>query len=243
MPSETSHSANESIEELLEEFSGGSSRKRRGLIKTIEAKAEGLAKLGSSALASFDPEGDDWSAGWILQVLYRHQPKALESLYPTEASGWFNTPSLLGVDYDRLQADLISERFEEADRFTSSTLRRLAGDSAEARGYVYFSEVESMSGIDLCTIDRLWTAYSQGKFGFSAQARLLRSFGERYELLWPRIGWKKEGVWTRYPTAFNWSLTAPDGHMPLINQLRGVRLMDAILNHSALVSRRQEKSL
>ncbi|GIS31880.1 MAG: hypothetical protein Ct9H90mP3_6760 [Flammeovirgaceae bacterium] len=43
-----------------------------------------------------------------------------------------------------------------------------------------------------------------------------------------KIGWKKEGLWTRYPTSFCWSLKAPDGHMPLINQLRGVRLMDSI---------------
>ena len=54
----------------------------------------------------------------------------------------------------------------------------------------------------------------------------------------PRIGWKSDGVWTRYPGAFNWSIEAPEGHMPLINQLRGVRLMDSLLNHPALVARR-----
>ena len=35
----------------------------------------------------------------------------------------------------------------------------------------------------------------------------------------------------------NWSLDAPDGHMPLINQLRGVRLMDSILRHPAIAER------
>ena len=50
----------------------------------------------------------------------------------------------------------------------------------------------------------------------------------RYDLLWPRIGWKREGIWTRYPGSFTWSLEAPEGHMPLVNQLRGVRLMDAL---------------
>ena len=95
-----------------------------------------------------------------------------------------------------------------------------------------------MDAQDLITLDRLWTAYSQGRFGFSAQARLLESLDERYDKLWPRIGWKLEGVWTRYPNAFTWSLEAPEGHMPLINQLRGVRLMDAILNHPSLVSRK-----
>ena len=85
--------------------------------------------------------------------------------------------------------------------------------------------------------DRLWSVYSNGKFGFSIQAKLLKSVGKKYELMWPKIGWKKEGLWTRYPGSFCWSLDAPDGHMPLINQLRGVRLMDSILRHPAIAER------
>ena len=94
-----------------------------------------------------------------------------------------------------------------------------------------------MSALDLKTIDRLWTIYSNGRFGFSTQAKILKSVGKKYELLWPKIGWKKDGLWTRYPTSFLWSLSAPDGHMPLINQLRGVRLMDSILRHPAIAER------
>jgi hypothetical protein len=59
----------------------------------------------------------------------------------------------------------------------------------------------------------------------------------QWERLWPRLGWKQDGVWTRYPGSFTWSLEAPEGHMPLVNQLRGVRLMDALLNHLALQQR------
>ena len=70
---------------------------------------------------------------------------------------------------------------------------------------------------------------------------LLDSLGGSYEKLWPRIGWKTDGVWTRYPKAFTWSLDAPEGHMPLVNQLRGVRLMDAYLNHPFLISLRTQK--
>jgi len=90
---------------------------------------------------------------------------------------------------------------------------------------------------DLETIDRLWIIYSTGRFGFSIQAKILKSVGKKYELMWPKIGWKKEGLWTRYPGSFRWSLDAPDGHMPLINQLRGVRLMDSILKHPAIAER------
>jgi hypothetical protein len=59
----------------------------------------------------------------------------------------------------------------------------------------------------------------------------------QWERLWPRLGWKLNGVWTRYPGSFTWSLEAPEGHMPLINQLRGVRLMDALLRHPGLARR------
>jgi len=72
---------------------------------------------------------------------------------------------------------------------------------------------------------------------YEPQAKILKSVGKKYELLWPKIGWKKEGLWTRYPGSFCWSLEAPDGHMPLINQLRGVRLMDSILRHPAIAER------
>ncbi|WP_269623123.1 GUN4 domain-containing protein [Prochlorococcus marinus] len=241
MPSETADSNIMPIEELLEKFSIGSLRQRRRFINPIEERSSELTKLGDTLLESFDKEGDNWSAGWILQVLQRHQKEFLSEILNKNSLGWFKAPSGKGIDYGPLQLSLLEERFEDADRITTSSLRELAGPNALERGYVYFSEVESIDGIDLTTLDRLWIAYSQGRFGFSAQARLLDSFDGRYEMLWPRIGWKTDGVWTRYPKSFNWSLEAPEGHMPLVNQLRGVRLMDAYLNHPAIKSRCNEK--
>ena len=238
MLSRSSPTTSPSAEQLLDRFASGSVRQRRSLIPTVESRAGDLAELGPSLLRPFDPDGDDWAAGWILQVLQRHRPAALGSLLPNPASGWFQAGSAVGVNYGLLQQHLLREEFEAADRFTSSVLRQLAGPQAERRGYVYFSEVPTMAGQDLESLDRLWMAYSQGRFGFSVQARLLAGFDGRYERLWPRIGWKADGVWTRYPGAFTWSIKAPEGHMPLVNQLRGVRLMDALLNHPALCDRR-----
>lgn len=236
MLSGLSSSSDLSVDQLLEKFSSGSSRQKRSLIPAVEKAADQLAAMGAAALASFDREGDEWAAGWILQALHRHQPSALSPLF-NASGGWFAACSESDLDYSPLQQALLEERFEEADRLTSAFLRHLAGEQAERRGYVYFSEVLSMRGLDLVTMDRLWIAYSQGRFGFTVQARLLATLNGRYDKLWPRIGWKQEGVWTRYPNAFDWSLTAPEGHMPLVNQLRGVRLIDALLNHPSLVAR------
>jgi len=237
MLSGSSPSTSLSADQLLERFSSGSPRQRRALIPTLEARAADLAALGTAAMAPFDPKGDAWEAGWLLQVFQRHQPQVLPALIGAR-DGWFQAPSAAGIDYGPLQRNLLAECFEDADRLTSAVLRTLAGPQAEQRGYVYFSEVPAMEGLDLATLDRLWTAYSQGRFGFSAQSRLLDGLDGRYERLWPRVGWKLDGTWTRYPGAFDWSMTAPEGHMPLINQLRGVRLMDALLNHPSLRARR-----
>ena len=219
---------------LIKKFVDSNQRKRINSLTQIESEVENIFNLGPSLFDIFDNDGDDWAAGWILQVLKKFKPEFFEN---SKFNNWFNTYSDIEINYDDLQLMLVEQKFEDADRLTSSYLRKLAGKLAEKRGYVFYSEVKNMPGKDLETIDRLWTIYSTGRFGFSIQAKILKSVGKKYELMWPKIGWKKEGLWTRYPGSFRWSLEAPDGHMPLINQLRGVRLMDSILRHPAIAER------
>jgi len=224
----------ENITDLVNSFVESNQRKRKSLIKKIESSADSLFEVADTFLKESERGGDDWANGWILQVLKMYKPEFFENdIY----NKWFLTYTEREINFDKLQLNLLEQNFEEADRITSSILRELAGKVAEKRGYVFYSEVKNMPGKDLETLDRLWKIYSQGKFGFSIQAKLLKSVGKRYDLLWPRIGWKKDGIWTRYPSAFSWSLDAPDGHMPLVNQLRGVRLMDSILRHPSIALR------
>ncbi len=220
--------------DLIKKFVDSNQRKRINSLSQIESEVENIFNLGPSLFDIFDNDGDDWAAGWILQVLKKFKPEFFEN---SKFNNWFSTYSDIEINYKDLQLMLVEQKFEEADRLTSSYLRKLAGKLAEKRGYVFYSEVRNMSDKDLQTIDRLWTIYSTGRFGFSIQAKILKSVGKKYELMWPKIGWKKEGLWTRYPGSFLWSLDAPDGHMPLINQLRGVRLMDSILRHPAIAER------
>jgi hypothetical protein len=225
-------------EQLLERFLSGSSRQRRSLLPTLEARAAELIPLIPVSLDRCDASGEDWAWGTLLQILHRHGGESGRALLrERRPEGWLATPSAAGLAYGTLQSRLLEEDFEEADRLTSTHLRQLAGPAAEQRGYVYYSEVAPMPGIDLVSLDRLWLFYSRGRFGFSVQGRLLRACGGRWEQLWPRLGWKRDGVWTRYPGSFTWSQEAPEGHMPLVNQLRGVRLMDALLRHPDLVRR------
>ena len=224
-----------SIDEVLESFRLASGRKRLGLLSALEERVDELLSLGPDLMSCFDPGAHDWTPGFILQLIHKTDQNFIKNNLNCVDLSWFDAPSAVGFDYSPLQNYLLNESFEDADRFTSSKLRELAGEKAVKRGYVYFSEVESIPCTDLSTLDKLWIVYSRGKFGFTVQAKILDSLGGRYDKLWPRIGWKKDGVWTRYPNAFNWSIEAPNGHMPLVNQLRGVRLMDALLNHQGLI--------
>jgi hypothetical protein len=224
-------------EALLERFQAASPRQRRSLLPQLERQADALRPLIADVLAAADATGDDWACGALIQLLTSVEGSFREAHFAAYPEGWLSTPSACGIDYNPLQRQLVLQRFEEADRITSTILRELAGEDAVRRGYVYYSEVPPMAPADLETLDRLWVVYSRGRFGFSVQGRLLEACNGRWDLLWPKLGWKNGSQWTRYPASFIWSIDAPEGHMPLVNQLRGVRLMDALLSHPALHQR------
>lgn len=224
-------------EGLLERFQAGSDRQRRSLLSQVLKRSEELLPLIPDHLAGLDATGDNWAAGALVQLLVASGPDARDAFLARYSDGWLATASAAGINYAPLQRELVLQNYEEADRLTSAHLRELAGDGAVKRGYVYYSEVPTMPAADLDSLDRLWVCYSRGRFGFSVQGRLLASLGGRWDKLWPRLAWKTDGRWTRYPGSFQWSIDAPEGHMPLVNQLRGVRLMDALLQHPALQRR------
>jgi GUN4-like len=56
---------------------------------------------------------------------------------------------------------------------------------------------------------------------------------KNWENFWSKIGWKNGNTWTRYPNEFIWDLSAPKGHLPLSNQLRGVRVIASLFSHPA----------
>ena len=142
--------------ELVTKFVEANQRKRINLLSEIESEFENLFTIGSKLFDNFDQNGDDWAPGWLLQVLKKHKPVFFED---KKYNNWFKTYSDKNINYDKLQLKLLEQDYEEADRLTSSYLRKLAGKIAESRGYVFYSEVNNMSGIDLQTIDRLWKVW------------------------------------------------------------------------------------
>ena len=171
--------------------------------------------------------------GQVLQAFAQSRPAALsEADWQNRVTALVPLHSDRDIDYGPLRDCLLNQAFEQADRLTLEKLCELAGSTAVARKWLYFSEVGQFPTADLKTIDFLWRIFSQERFGFSVQRELWLGVGQDWERLWPKIGWRDE-TWTRYPEGFTWSLAAPRGHLPLSNQLRGVRVMAALMNHPA----------
>ncbi|MGF1519932.1 MAG: GUN4 N-terminal ARM-like repeat domain-containing protein [Nodosilinea sp.] len=219
---------------LRSQLQGDSLKKQLSAVHELLALGQEGIEVLTSTLADRKDERATVLDGKIFQVIYATQQDSLqEFLTQRWPQGRLEMPSELGVDYEPLQRLLIEQDFEEADRLTLAKLCELAGPTAMKRKWVYFTEVEQFPVVDLQTIDRLWLIYSEGKFGFSVQRRLWLSLGQNWDKFWPRIAWKDDNIWTRYPGGFIWDLSAPDGHLPLSNQLRGVRMMSALLTHPA----------
>jgi hypothetical protein len=172
--------------------------------------------------------------GAVYQALYHSGVSVAKDYLDRELpTGPMPLASSLGVDYTQLQQFLAQQDFEAADKLTTEKLCELAGADAVKRKWIYFTEVEQLPTVDLHTIDALWLLHSEGKFGFSIQREMWVGTNKNWDKLWPKIGWKEGNNWTRYPGAFTWNLTAPRGHLPLSNQLRGVRVISSLLSHPA----------
>ena len=172
--------------------------------------------------------------GKIHQTLLQSDlPKAIALAQTHYPDGVVKLRSDKGIDYQQIQMLLAKQDFEEADRLTSKKICEAASAAALARGWLYFTEAKAIPISDLQTINQLWLVYSEGKFGFSVQRKIWLSLGKGWEKFWLKIGWKKDGSFTRYPHEFIWSLDAPRGHLPLSNQLRGNKTMQAIFSHPA----------
>lgn len=224
----------EDISKLASQFPTESEKNQLQMIPRLaSAGEEGLSVLMDYLIAtSTDPVTP--VAGKAYQTLSRSaSDRARQFLADRFPNGCVPLNSARDIDYRLLQELLVEQDFQTADSLTRQKMCELAGEGAIARKYVYFTEVATFPIEDLRTIDALWRVYSEGKFGFSVQRKLWISVGEDFPKLWPKIGWKNGNDWTKYPEGFIWTLDAPIGHLPLLNQLRGVRVTASLFSHTA----------
>lgn len=222
------------ISALRLQLTAGSEKVQQQLIQKLST----LGNAGEAVLMEFllqrSSSPPTWIDGNAYQVLYKtDSPETKEFLQTHFPKGIVVLKSERGIDYAQLQQLLAAQDFQAADRITLQKLCELAGPEAVQRKWLYFTDVENFTITDLQTINTLWLIHSEGKFGFSIQREIWLSLGKSWEKFWPKIGWKNGNNWTRYPDGFTWNLTAPKGHLPLSNQLRGVRVIASLLSHPA----------
>lgn len=221
------------ISQLANEFRSSSKEKDRLQLipKLIEFGDEGWEIL-REFLKNQSGEQPNLVVGKIYRELYQDSSeKNREFREKYFKDGIIELRSAKNIDYKPLEKLLIEGDFQAADTLTREKLCEIAGVDAIARGWLYFTEVDRFPATDLHTLDRMWWLYSEGKFGFAIQRKIWLGVGQDFSQLWQKIGWKKNNNWTRYPQEFTWNLSAPIGHLPLSNQLRGVRVITSLFSH------------
>lgn len=123
-----------------------------------------------------------------------------------------------GINYTKLRDLLAQGKWKEADQETGDLLLRVSNRKKE--GWLRNEDVKNLSCEDLRTMDKLWVAYSNGKFGFSVQRQIYRSLGGTEELnsniyqkFGDRVGWRVNGSWIYYNNA-TFDQKAQSGHLP-----------------------------
>ncbi|NER37401.1 MAG: hypothetical protein F6J93_26120 [Oscillatoria sp. SIO1A7] len=122
-----------------------------------------------------------------------------------------------GIDYAHLRDLLAAGKWREADEETAKKMLEVAGQ----RDWLDIEDIDNFPCSDLRTIDRLWVKYSDGRFGFSVQARIYRELGgtrdydsKTWEAFGDRVGWRSQGEWMSYKS-LTYRNTAPRAHLPL----------------------------
>lgn len=132
-----------------------------------------------------------------------------------------STPVLksdVGANYTYLKDLLTQQNFAAADQETWNLMLKIAGMTTQEA--LNIQVVQNFPLQDLKTLDSLWTEYSGGHFGFSAQRQIYQRLGGSQTLdyaVWQtfgkQIGWFSEERWQDY-TNLKFTLSAPIGHLP-----------------------------
>jgi len=124
--------------------------------------------------------------------------------------------SACGINYNRLQTLLDSGDWKEANQETTKLLVKISGreqlgplDSPNAIGTLGDRDIEALPCQDLLIIDKLWSKYSGGRFGFTVQTKILQEVRDSQDV-WDEfcliVGWFDEKL--------TYALYSPIGHLP-----------------------------
>jgi hypothetical protein len=114
----------------------------------------------------------------------------------------------------------VEQAWREADDETRSVMLQIA--KRQQQGWLDPESIKKFPCQDLKAINKLWTHYSNNRFGFSIQQRIYlecggQPDGKYYEDAWQRfalrVGWRNRRNWILASDVI-YSISAPEGHLP-----------------------------
>ncbi|WP_017660260.1 GUN4 domain-containing protein [Baaleninema simplex] len=157
----------------------------------------------------------DWLIQTVADVDFPKIDRTLSRLedWLTPGDDGISLASDVGVDYRPLAALLERHRWKEADLWTWEIVLAIAQRDLE--GWLRLEDIAAFPQTDIDTIDNLWYAYSEGRFGAIVQGQIWAESGENYSEFCDRVGWRMSGNWKRYEDLDN-SLDTFVGHLPVL---------------------------
>ena len=132
--------------------------------------------------------------------------KLLEVLSPQQS---------LPSKYFKLREFLAAKKWKEADYETYQVMLQVAG--REEQGYLEEEDIEKFPCTELYIVDKLWVKYSDNKFGFSVQKKIIKDLGfERYKKENYKEVWKLFIATVGWDDEVNYENTLNQGHLPYI---------------------------
>ncbi|NER83707.1 MAG: GUN4 domain-containing protein, partial [Leptolyngbya sp. SIO1D8] len=168
-----------------------------------------------------------------LQVGYLDGTDPLRQVFQTVVDSLgFDTIGATGeveaIDYRHLQAHLMAGEWQAADLETRSILQQLISTYDYFYPSIEADGIEALRCEDLQILDALWSRYSNGRYGFTAQHQVWRSLTVidptiRAERFGQHVQWQRaeplpntpfgSSLW-RSDTELTYTTDAPIGHLP-----------------------------
>lgn len=119
------------------------------------------------------------------------------------------------IDCTQLETFLRSNHWLQANQETEKLLLQAASQIQQS--WLEKDDLEKITSGDLLTIDRLWSKYSEDKFGFKTQLAVWQNLeNQNYRTFGSEVGWYVKNRWL-LNKRLNYSLSAPKGHLPAIS--------------------------
>ena len=166
------------------------------------------------------------SASEVLQTLQIKTSVSIPQTTIPQTPPSIQLKSAKGIDYRNLEDLLKQQQWKQADEETMKVMLQATNRTKEE--LLWIEDIDNFPCEDLRTIDQLWVKYSNGKFGFSVQAKIYHDLGGTREYIYEiwnafgdRVGWRVNNSWIYYESV-TFDLKAPRGHLPKMDILVGL---------------------